>query len=189
LFQFHHQPFNYYVAFDPSTAAGLSNRKSHLRDEEEFLDLVRSSTQSSCHLKPVSFIKPIGAENEHPGYTSESRGSDHLVDLIDAIHQSSCAKDTMIIVTYDEFGGAWDHVPPPGQDNHHGPHDQWGPGTRVPALIVSPHLHDSFVVDHTSYDTTSIIATLEQRYGLPPLGHRDANVESLSNVFARDRDD
>jgi phospholipase C len=189
LFQFHHQPFNFYAAFDPTIPAGLSNRKAHLRDEEEFLGLVRASTHSRCELKPVSFVKPIGAENEHPGYTSESRGSDHLVDLIDAIHHSGCAKNTMIIVTYDEFGGAWDHVPPPGPGNPHGPHDQWGPGTRVPALIVSPHLPDSFVVDHTSYDTTSILATLEQRYGLAPLGSRDGGVKSLSSVFERGDDD
>jgi len=187
--QEHHQPFNYYAAFDPSTPAGLANRKAHLRDEQEFLDLVSASTHSRCHLKPMSFVKPIGAENEHPGYTSESRGSDHLVDLIDAVHRSGCAKDTMIIVTYDEFGGAWDHVPPPGQGNQHGPHDQWGPGTRVPALIVSPHLSDSFVVDHASHDTTSILATIEQRYGLAPLSSRDAGVNSLSRVFGRGDDD
>jgi phospholipase C len=189
LFQFHHQPFNYYAAFDPATPAGLANRKAHLRDEQEFVDLVSASTHSRCHLKPVSFIKPIGADNEHPGYTSETRGSDHVVDLIDAIHRSGCAKDTMIIVTYDEFGGAWDHVAPPGQGDHRGANDQWGPGTRIPALIVSPHLSDDFVVDHAPYDTTSILATIEQRYGLAPLSSRDAAVNSLSSVFERGDDD
>ena len=72
----------------------------------------------------------------------------------------------MVIVTYDEFGGQWDHVSPPGQGNHNGPHDQWGPGTRIPALVISPFLRGNFVVDHTQYDTTSILATIEQRYGL-----------------------
>ncbi|HKF69924.1 MAG TPA: alkaline phosphatase family protein, partial [Vicinamibacterales bacterium] len=157
LFQFHHQAFNYYSAFAPGTA----NRHAHLRDEVEFLELARSSTASRCHLKPVSLVKPIGAENEHPGYTNENTGSDHLVTLIDAITQSACAKDTVIIVTYDEFGGQWDHVAPPGQGNEAGPHDPWGPGTRIPALIVSPFLRGDFVVDHTSYDTTSILATIE----------------------------
>jgi len=183
LFQFHHQPLNYYAAFDPGTTAGLANRRAHLRDEVEFLQLARSSTSSRCHLKPVSFVKPIGAENEHPGYTNENTGSDHLVALIDAITQSACAKDTMIIVTYDEFGGQWDHVPPPGQGGQPGPHDQWGPGTRIPALVVSPFLRGNFVVDHTPYDTTSVLATIEKRYGLPPLGSRDAAVDDLSKVF------
>jgi phospholipase C len=187
LFQFHHQPFNYYAAFDPTTAAGQANRQAHLRDEEEFLQLVRSSAPR-CDLKPVSFVKPVGAENEHPGYASEGAGNGHLVTLIDAIHKSACAANTMIIVTYDEFGGTWDHVAPPGQGNHDGPHDPWGPGTRVPALILSPRLRRTFVVDHTSYDTTSIIATLERRFGLHPIGNRDATVEDLSNVFAVDGD-
>src|SRR4029077_18462 len=105
-----------------------------------------SPTRRSSDL--VSFVKPIGAENEHPGYTGETRGSDHLVALIDAIQTSACGNDTMIIVTYDEFGGSWDHVPPPGQGNPQGPHDHWGPGTRIPALIVAPHLRGPFVVDH-----------------------------------------
>jgi acid phosphatase len=178
LFQFHHQAFNYFANYAPGTPA----RADHLRDETEFLDKARSSSRD-CQLRPVSFVKPIGAENEHPGYTGETQGSDHLVDLLQAVENGRCAKDTMVVVTYDEFGGQWDHVPPPGQGGTPGPHDQWGPGTRIPALIVSPGLRGDFVVDHTQYDTTSILATVEQRYGLAPLGTRDAQVASLSSVF------
>ena len=90
----------------------------------------------------------------------------------------------MVIVTYDEFGGQWDHVPPPGQGGTAGPHDEWGPGTRIPTLVVSPFLRGNFVVDSTQYDTTSILATIERRFGLAPLGTRDAAVNDLSNVFA-----
>jgi acid phosphatase len=181
VFQFHHQPFNYYAAFDPNTTAGLANRNAHLKDEQEFIQLAKDSG-ASCQLNSVSFIKPIGLENEHPGYTSETRGSDHLVDLLKAIDGSACGKDTMVIVTYDEFGGQWDHVSPPGQGVA-GPHDQWGPGTRIPTLVVSPGLRGNFALDHTQYDTTSIIKTIEERYGLAPLSSRDAAVNSMSNVF------
>jgi phospholipase C len=55
--------------------------------------------------------------------------------------------------------------------------------SRVPALIVSPYLRGNFVVDRTQYDTTSILATIEERYGLAPLSSRDAAVHSLSSVF------
>ena len=174
--------------FDPSTPAGLANRQAHLKDEVEFESLVGDSSKS-CQLDSVSFVKPIGLENEHPGYTSETRGSSHLVDLLQAIQASACAKDTMVIVTYDEFGGQWDHVPPPGQGGTPGPHDLWGPGTRIPALIVSPFLRGNFVVDHTQYDTTSILATIEKRFHVPSLGEatntasRDSEVNDLSNVF------
>jgi acid phosphatase len=182
LFQYHHQPFNYYAAFSTQTSAGLANRAAHLKDEQEFLQAANSSTHS-CNLKSVSFIKPIGEENEHPGYASEPNGSDHLVDLLKAIEGSACAKDTLVLVTYDEFGGQWDHVPPPGQGNNNGPHDQWGPGTRIAALAIAPHLKGHFVVDHTEYDTTTVLSTIEARYGLAPLGTRDAAMNTLANVF------
>ena len=178
LFQFHHQSFNYYATFAPGTAA----RAAHLRDEEEFLTAARSSTKS-CNLKPVSFIKPVGAENEHPGYASESRGSDHLVELLQAIEESPCRRDTLVIVAYDEFGGTWDHVTPPGFGGTAGVFDQWGPSTRVPALIVSPFLRGDFVVDHTPHDTTSILATIERRFNLQPLTTRDSRVQDLSTVY------
>ena len=179
LFQFHHQPLNYYRSFAPGTAA----RAGHLRDEDEFLQAARSSTRS-CNLKPVSFVKPVGAENEHPGYASESTGSDHLVEVLKAIEESRCSKDTLVIVAYDEFGGTWDHVTPPGLGGPDSAHDVWGPGTRIPVLIVSPFLRGDFVVDHTAHDTTSILATIERRFGLAPLTTRDAAVGDLSSVYS-----
>jgi len=178
-FQYHHQAFNYWATYAPGTAA----RAAHLLDEVSFEDAAASST-STCNLKSVSFIKPVGEENEHPGYTSETRGSSHLVDLLKSIEGSACAKDTMVVVTYDEFGGQWDHVPPPGPGSPTpGPYDKWGPGTRVPALIVAPGLPGNFVVDHTSRDTTSILSTIEHRFDVAPLTDRDAKVADLSSVY------
>jgi phospholipase C len=179
VFQFHHQPFNYFFNYRPGTFA----RTEHLRDEAEFMQLAQSSAEQKCNLKPVSFVKPIGLENEHPGYTSETEGSNHLVALLKSIEGSGCAKDTLVVVTYDEFGGQFDHVPPPGPGGTQGPHDVWGPGTRVPALFLAPDTHGDFAVDHTQYDTTSILTTIERRYGLAPLGTRDAAVNDFSNVF------
>ena len=123
-------------------------------------------------------------QDEHPGMRP-FKGNQAVVDLIRSIAGSACAKQTMVIYTYDEYGGAWDHVPPPGQGRVPGPHDQWGPGARIPAIIISPLLRRDFVVDHTPYDTTSILATIERRFGLPSLGSRDAQVNDLSGVLAR----
>jgi phospholipase C len=75
----------------------------------------------------------------------------------------------MVVVTYDEFGGQWDHVSPPGQGNDNGPHYVWGPGTRIPALVLTPHLKGPFVVDHTQYDTTSILRFITRKFELPVL--------------------
>jgi phospholipase C len=103
LFQYHHQPFNYFAAFLTATPEGLANRTAHLRDEAEFMQLADSS-KHDCNLRPVSFVKPIGEQNEHPGYASEPGGSDHLVNLLKSIEGSRCAKDTLVLVAYDEFG-------------------------------------------------------------------------------------
>jgi acid phosphatase len=179
LFQYHHQPLNYYASFAPGTA----QRRHDLRDEQEFVDNAKAST-STCKLRSVSFIKPIGAENEHPGYASEHGGSDHLVSLLRDIHRSSCRKRTMVIVTYDEFGGQWDHVPAPGQaGGPSGPHDEMGPGTRIPALVLSPLLGKRVGVDSTSHDTTSVMATIEHRFKLRPVNSRDRHVADLASAF------
>jgi acid phosphatase len=160
-FQYHHQPFNYFAAY----AVGQPGRK-HLQDETEFIKAAQNGM-----LPTVSFVKPYGDENEHPGYASEPNGSDHLVDLIKTITNGPDGKDTLIVVTYDEFGGQADHVAPPVVD-------KWGPGTRIPALLVSKKFQESGV-DHTQYDTTSILATIEKAFHLAPLGTRDAKVNPL----------
>lgn len=173
LFQYHHQPLNYWANYAPGQPG-----RTHLKDETDFTAAAKNGT-----LPTVSFVKPYGAENEHPGYASEPDGSDHLVDLLKTILSGPQAKDTLVVVTYDEFGGQWDHVSPPGAGSPTpGVHDQWGPGTRIPALIVSKGLKRSGV-DHTSYDTTSILATIERSLGLAPLSSRDAAVADLHNVL------
>ena len=177
LFQFHHQPFNYYSNYAPGTKA----RADHLRDEEEFILGAKKGT-----LKPVSFVKLIGEENEHPGYTDESEGDGRLVDLINIIVNGPNGGETLIIVTYDEFGGSWDHVPPPPHQRQGSSalaHDVWGPGTRIPTLLIARKFRHS-AVDHADHDTTSILKLIEERFHLEPLGSRDKTVESLNTAIA-----
>ena len=184
VFQYHHQPFSYYANYAPGTPG-----RAHLQDEANFLNLISASSKqgNDCDLKPVSFWKPIGEENEHPGYASTANGNSKLVSVLKSIQASGCAKNTMVIVTYDEFGGQWDHVSPPGQGNDNGPHDQFGPGTRIPALVIAPYLKNGFGVDSAEHDTTSILSTIEHRYGLAPLTARDAAVNDLSTAWSANR--
>jgi len=178
LFQFHHQPLNYFADYAPGKPG-----RAHLRDETEFISAVRTGT-----LPAVSFVKPYGAENEHPGYASEPNGSDHLVDLLTALTTGPQAGDTLVVVTYDEFGGQCDHVSPPGMGSTSGVHDTFGPGTRIPTLVVSASFRRSGV-DHTVYDTTSILATIEHGLHLAPLSSRDAHVADLQQVLRVAGDD
>ncbi|MFC4532016.1 alkaline phosphatase family protein [Sphaerisporangium dianthi] len=173
LFQYHHQPFNYFAAYAPGQPG-----RARLKDEKAFLAAAKKGT-----LPTVSFVKPYGAENEHPGYASEADGSDHLVDLLETIDSGPQSKDTLVVVTYDEFGGQWDHVPPPGADGRtRGAFDAFGPGTRIPTLVVGRSLRHSGV-DHTVYDTTSILATIERGLKLAPVGIRDTRVNDLTGAL------
>jgi acid phosphatase len=175
-FQYHHQAFNYYAAFGDDTAEHRANRAAHLKDEADFLADLKQGA-----LPAVSFVKPLGAENEHPGYGSEHEGDTHLVELIRAIQADAADwPSTVVVVTYDEFGGSADPVAPPRTARDA---DQWGPGTRIPAMILSPLLPAVSGVDHTTYDTTSILATIERRYGLAPLSKRDQAVADLLPLF------
>jgi phospholipase C len=172
LFQFHHQAFNYFANYAPGTAG-----RAHLKDEQAFLADTRAGT-----LPAVSFIKPLGAENSHPGYASEAAGDQHLVDLVKAVVADRADwASTAVVITYDEFGGSWDHVAPP---TGAGVADKWGPGTRVPAIVISPLATGG--VDHTSHDTTSILATIEHRFGLAAMSSRDAAVADLTTSLAAD---
>jgi phospholipase C len=165
-FQFHHQPFAYFAKY----ADGTQGRTDHLKDMDDFTAAVTAGT-----LPPVSFVKPIGALNEHAGYTDILKGENATVAMIEQVMASPLWKTTAIIITYDENGGFWDHVAPPKTDS-------WGPGTRVPAIVISPWSKHNFV-DHTTYDTTSILATIEHRWGLDPLTSRDANASDMANAF------
>lgn len=151
-FQAHHQPFNYFRNMAPGTEA----RKKHLKDEKDFLAAIEAGK-----LPAVSFYKPQGNLNQHSGYASVMEGDQHIADIIDKLKQSPQWEHMLIVVTYDENGGYWDHVGPPKAD-------RWGPGSRIPAIIVSPYAKRGFV-DHSFYDTTSILRFITKRWELPVL--------------------
>lgn len=165
-FQFHHQPYAYFEAY----GTGTRGRAEHLRDGAEFLQAIARGT-----LPAVSFYKPLGRDNEHPGYADVLSGDRHVAEILGRLERSRLWPHLVVIVTYDEFGGFWDHVPPPAGD-------RWGPGSRVPTLIVSPFAKRGHV-DHRVYDGTSILAFIERRFGLKPLGERDAKADPLTGAF------
>jgi len=154
-FQFHHQPFNYFADLDPGTHA--ADRTAHLRDfDSQFLSDAAAGT-----LPAVSFYKPQGNLNQHAGYANVSDGDAHIASVIAKLKASPQWKNMVVVVTYDENGGFYDHAKVPKAD-------RWGPGTRVPALIVSDFARKGYV-DKTQYDTASILRLITRRFGLPKL--------------------
>src|SRR5207237_9258354 len=121
------------------------------------------------------FYKPQGNLNEHPGYTDVLDGDSDIADLVGHLQKSPQWAHMVVVITYDENGGFWDHVAPPKGD-------RWGPGTRIPALIVSPFAKQG-LVDHTLYDTTSILSLITKRFALPillSLARRNAAVAATA---------
>jgi phospholipase C len=155
-FQFHHQPFNYFVKYAP----GTDMRALHLKDGgmngTEFIAAVDAGK-----LPQVTFYKPQGNLNEHAGYADVMSGDEHIADVVAHLQKSPQWAHMLVVITYDENGGFWDHVAPPKAD-------RWGPGSRIPAIVVSPFAKKGFV-DHTQYDTTSILRFVTRRFDLPAL--------------------
>ncbi|HET6308263.1 MAG TPA: alkaline phosphatase family protein, partial [Rhodopila sp.] len=143
------------------------NRAKHLLDAGVVTDPAKLpasrflSDIKAGKLPPVTFYKPQGSVNEHASYANVSDGEQHVATLLAALKASPQWNHMLVVVTYDEFGGWWDHVAPPKGD-------RFGPGTRIPALIISPYARKG-VVDHTQYDTTSILRFITERWKLPVL--------------------
>jgi len=159
-FQFHHQPFNYFKQFAPGTSA----RAEHLRDgglgdspiSNKFI-----ADAIAGRLPAVTFYKPQGNLNLHAGYSDIESGDAHVANVIEHLKKSPQWQDMVIVIAFDENGGWWDHVAPPQGD-------RWGPGSRVPAIVVSRYAKKG-AVDHNFYDTTSILRFITRLHDLPLL--------------------
>lgn len=160
-FQYHHQPFNYFKQQGPEHRA---ERDKRLRDgglgDESSTNKFFADAQAG-KLPAVSFYKPQGNLNMHAGYADVASGDRHIARALKVLQESPQWKNMVVVVTVDENGGWWDHVAPPKGD-------RWGPGTRIPALVVSPFARKG-TVDHTVYDTASILRLITRVFQLETL--------------------
>ncbi|NWE13040.1 acid phosphatase [Pseudomonas yamanorum] len=160
-FQYHHQPFNYFKQQGPENSA---ERNKRLRDgglgDDASTNKFFADAQAG-KLPAVTFYKPQGNLNMHAGYADVASGDRHITRALKVLQESPQWKNMVVIVTVDENGGWWDHVAPPKGD-------RWGPGTRIPALVVSPFARKG-TVDHTVYDTASILRLITRVFQLETL--------------------
>jgi acid phosphatase len=160
-FQYHHQPFNYFKQQGPENPA---ERNKRLRDgglgDDASTNKFFADAQAG-KLPAVTFYKPQGNLNMHAGYADVASGDRHITRALKVLQESPQWKTMVVIVTVDENGGWWDHVAPPKGD-------RWGPGTRIPALVVSPFARKG-TVDHTVYDTASILRLITRVFQLETL--------------------
>ena len=137
---------------------------------------------SSGRLPAVSWVIPTGQASDHPG-NNNGTGPSWVASIVNAIGGSSYWSNTAVIITWDDWGGWYDHVPPPKVIEDR---TSWGSGYvygfRVPLIIVSPYVKAGYV-SHVTHDFGSILKFIEQVFSLPSLGYADAAADDLSDCF------
>ena len=155
------QPFQWIKSFE------VKSRLANIIPEDKFISDVANNS-----LPSVAWITPTQSEHPPLDVTKDQR---QVVSLVNAIMQSNYWNSTVIFITWDDWGGWYDHVSPPQVD-------KFGYGFRAPLLVISPYAKQGFV-DHTLNDHTSILKFIENLYSLPPLAKRDAAANNLLEPF------
>jgi phospholipase C len=130
---------------------------------------------SADRLPPVTWVTPRFQLSQHPEYNF-CWGQNWTIQVVDALMRSAAWKDTLLVMTWDDFGGFYDHVPPVRLDD-------FGLGIRVPAMIISPYAKSGYV-DHTMYEFSSVLRFIEDNWSLRPfLTRRDRIADGLRNAL------
>ncbi len=141
---------------------------SHIVDlDEYYIDLENGTLPS------VSYVLLLGA-TEHP-LSDLSLGQRTMRTMIQMLMQSDVWNSSALLITYDDWGGWYDHVAPPQVDNY-------GYGFRVPALLISAYARQGYI-DHTQLDHTSILKFIEENWDIQPLAERDAKANNFLSAF------
>ncbi len=123
----------------------------------------------------LTIIKPNDIHSEHPIVSKISDGMEWTRRVVDAIGRSPEWERCVILITWDDYGGFYDHVPPPQVD-------RYGLGFRVPLIMIGPYVKKG-LIQHTVRETSSIPALVEKLYGIPPMTARDANADDLTSAL------
>jgi phospholipase C len=129
---------------------------------------------ASGNLPQVSWIIPSGAVSEHPP-SGVRAGMAYVTGLINSVMRGPDWNTTAIFLSWDDWGGFYDHVPPPQID-------QYGLGIRVPGLVISPYAKQGYI-DHKTYSFESWLKIVEERFGITPMTARDINSLDMIDAF------
>jgi phospholipase C len=179
----------------------INELEGRIHDYDDFSEAVNDKDFSASyvfiepdygHDLPPSAEDYTCGNSQHP-VDDVTRGERLIKNVYETIRNSPHWSSSMLLVTYDEHGGFFDHVPPPAaidpgdgvadEDNNHNNFSFTTQGLRVPAIVISP-LVPAGTLDGTQYDHTSLLATLESFFGLKPLTQRDAGANTLNHLFS-----
>jgi phospholipase C len=135
-------------------------------------------------LPQVSWVIPTGNNSDHAGMSTTTGGPSWVASVVNAIGNSSYWANTTIIIAWDDWGGWYDHVPPPKIVNDG---TSWGSGYiygfRVPMIVMSPYAKPKYI-SHVNHDFGSILKLIEETFAVPALGYADSNaLDDLSDCF------
>lgn len=129
---------------------------------------------SNGSLAQVTWIVPDLNHSDHPA-SGSSEGPDWVASIVNAVGQSQFWDSTVIFIAWDDWGGWYDHVAPPSVD-------KMGLGFRVPLLVVSPYAKHGYI-SHQAHEASGFLTYIEETFGLPSLGTRDATANDFSDCF------
>jgi phospholipase C len=130
---------------------------------------------NSNALPEVTWVIPTGLNSDHPGNTQATGGPSWVAAIVNAIGNSPYWADTAVFITWDDWGGWYDHVAPKLINSYEY-------GFRVPLIVVSPYAKAGYI-SHVTHDFGSILKFIEETYGVPSLGYADALADDLSDCF------
>jgi phospholipase C len=169
--------WRYYT--EPSAYYDVLRAIPHIRYGPMWSRVVSQSTfipdVRSGRMPKVSWVLPPTPESDHPDLGTLCNGENWTVRTVNAIMQSPAWKHTAVFITWDDFGGFYDHVPPPHVD-------LYGYGPRAPLLVISPYAKPGFVFHETS-DFSSVLRFMESVYALPSLTDRDRTANDLLDAL------
>ena len=185
----HHEPFQYYASTAnptharPTAAIGTTDAANHQYDSKDFFDALAAG-----NLPDVVFLKAPGYQDGHAGYSSPLDEQTFMVDTINKLQESKFWSSTAVFILYDDSDGWYDHAMSPIITHSQQSTDaltgssmcgststgmqgqgRCGYGPRLPFLLISPWAKDNFV-DHTLTDQSSLLAFIEDNFGLGRIG-------------------
>jgi phospholipase C len=170
--------WNYYAPLPGSIWTG-PNAIQHLRSGPDWAKVIIPQTQvltdiANGQLAQVSWVIPDGADSDHAS-SNDGTGPSWVASIVNAIGTSQYWGNTAVIITWDDWGGWYDHVPPTIYNSYEY-------GFRVPLIIVSPYSRQGYV-SHVTHDFGSILKFTEEVFNLPSLGYADSRADDFSDCF------
>jgi phospholipase C len=168
-----------YAPQDKSISTNPFDAIKHIRESDQWATNVVSTRDfikdlSTGTLPNVSWFIPEAFFSEHPPL-SVSQGEQDTVRLVNAVGKSVLWNKIALFLTWDDFGGFYDHVPPPQID-------AIGLGFRVPTLVISPFAKPGFICS-TQLEHSSLVKFIEVNFGLGSLGQRDVKAHDMTDCF------